>query len=99
MNDNENEKKKIDLLPLCAAFNYLQLYADGSVAINIALVESWIVSEDGRVHVTMQSGQIFLLTPEQADELVSATRRALDQAARQVKDQQRLVVPAVPRGM
>ena len=93
-----DEKKPVNLMPLCAAFNFLQLFEDGSAAINIALIESWEAHSDGTVTVTMQSGRAFTLFQEQAEELVGATRRALEAASRNARDAGRIVVPGA-RGM
>lgn len=81
------EKKRVNLLPLCAAFNLLQLYEDGSVAINTSHVEYWTAEDDGSSHVVMASGKVFPLSPGQTSELVNATRRALEQAHKQAARQ------------
>ena|SRR5215471_7142640 len=95
---DEKEKMPVNLMALCAAFNFLQLFNDGSVALNVAHVESWEAHSDGRVTVTMQSGRTFTLFQEQAEELVSATRRALETASKNARDAGRIVVPGA-RGM
>ena len=90
------EKKKVNLLPICAAFNHLQLFEDGSVAVNPAHIAYWIAEPDGSVVVHMVDGRAFTMNPDQADELVGATRRALEQAHRQAeRANSRIAIPSI----
>lgn len=95
-----SEEKRANLMPLCAAFNLLQLKADGSVAINTAQVSHWTADAHGGSVVTMQNGEEFDLNPAETDELVNATRRALEQAHKQARGSN-IVTPdmALGRGM
>jgi len=82
-------------MPLCAAFNLLQLDTSGAIAVNTAQISYLKVRNDGSLEVGMVGGKQFVMTPEQADELVDATRRALQQAVS--SSERRIAVPG--RGM
>jgi len=90
------EKKQVNLRPLCMGLNLLELYADGSVALNPTCVSHWMAMLDGRVKVYMQNGEIFELSNEEAESLVKGMAQAVEMTRRQIeRANSKIMVPEI----